>query len=213
MTASITHIPLGPLQTNGYLLTSNGHAVMIDPGGDTHLVLAELQRQKVVLDAIWLTHAHFDHVGGIAELRAAHNVPVRMHEDGAVLLRTAGQSARGYGLPFTDPPTDFEPIEVGARLHVGNTEVHALFTPGHAPGHIAFYVPSSDVVFSGDALFQGSIGRTDLPLANHETLIASIVNELLTLPDHTVVLSGHGPPTTIGEERQLNPFLPRNEAR
>lgn len=205
----ITTIPLGPLQTNGYILASAGHAVMIDPGGDAHLVLAELKRQNVQLDAIWLTHAHFDHVGGIAGITAKLPVSVRMHEDGAVLLRTAGDSARGYGLPYTDPPTDFTPIAAGEELQVGDLAVHALFTPGHAPGHLAFYVPSAAVVFSGDALFQRSIGRTDLPLADHETLIASIVQKLLTLPDHTAVLSGHGPPTTIGEEREFNPFLPR----
>ena len=209
MSATITNIPLGPLQTNGYILAADGHAVMIDPGGDAHLVLAELRRQDVVLDAIWLTHAHFDHVGGIADILKTHPVPVKMHEDGAVLLRTAGDSARGYGLPFTDPPTEFTPIAAGERLTVGSTEVFTLFTPGHAPGHLAFHVPSSDVVFSGDALFQRSIGRTDLPLADHETLITSIVDKLLPLPGHTVVLSGHGPPTTIAEEREFNPYLPR----
>lgn len=210
MTATVTTLPLGPLQTNGYLVSSAGRAVMIDPGGDAHLVVSQIKREGVTLDAIWLTHAHFDHVGGITDLLAVFDVPVLLHPDGAELLALAGDAARGYGLPFTEPPTTFTPLTAGEVLTVGDVQAKVLPTPGHAPGHSAFYLPNEDVVFSGDALFHRSIGRTDIHLADHATLIASITEQLLTLPDNTVVLPGHGPATTIGEERAENPFLPRS---
>lgn len=210
MTATITTLPLGPLQTNGYLISSAGRAVMIDPGGDAHLVISEVKRQDVTLEAIWLTHSHFDHVGGITDILQEFNVPVRMHPDGAELLSLAEASARGYGLPFTAPPTTFTPLSAGEVLTVGDVTAHVLPTPGHAPGHCAFYLPNEGVVLSGDALFQGSIGRTDLAFADHDTLIRSIVEQLLVLPNETIVLSGHGPATTIGDERVHNPFLPRS---
>lgn len=207
MTATITPIPLGPLQTNGYLISSNGHAVMVDPGGDAHIVIAEIERHGFTLDAIWLTHAHFDHVGGIAELQAKYPVPLRMHAEGAIMLQRSGESARLYGLPFTDPPQEYQAIDTDEVLTIGNTKAVALLTPGHAPGHLSFYFAEEGVVLSGDALFQRSIGRTDIPLANQDTLLASIQTQLFTLPDETVVLSGHGAPTTIGDERAHNPFL------
>lgn len=207
MTATITSIPLGPLQTNGYLISSSGHAVMVDPGGDAHIVIAEIERHGFTLDAIWLTHAHFDHVGGIAELQAKYPVPLRMHAEGAIMLQHSGESARRYGLPFTDPPQEYQAIDTDEVLTIGNTKAVALFTPGHAPGHLSFYFAEEGVVLSGDALFQRSIGRTDIPLADQDTLLASIQTQLFTLPDETVVLSGHGAPTTIGDERAHNPFL------
>lgn len=210
MTATITTLPLGPLQTNGYLISSADCAVMVDPGGDAHLVVSEIKRQGVTLEAIWLTHTHFDHVGGVTDVLKEFDVPVLLHPDGAELLALADASAHAYGLPFTPPPTTFTPLRAGDELTVGDVSVRVLLTPGHAPGHCAFYFPKEGVVLSGDALFQGSIGRTDMPFADHATLIRSITEQLLVLPDETIVLSGHGPATTIGDERAHNPFLPRS---
>lgn len=217
----VVALSVGPLQANAYLLIVGDEAVVVDPGEEGGRLAAEISRRGARLKAVWLTHAHFDHVGGLAALlRAAGSrgstgapsgpvtlPPVHLHPEDRPLLSHAVAAAGRWGIAIEEPPQETVPTLHGDTLTVGGVEATALHTPGHAPGHLAYYLPAAGVVLSGDALFRGSIGRTDLPLGDHELLLRSIRDELLTLPDETVVLSGHGPATTIGAERFGNPFL------
>lgn len=200
-------LPLGPLQTNGYLLCSDKQAVMIDPGEEVDKIEAKLEQTGCSLQAVWLTHAHFDHVGALNPLLERYDVPFYMHPAEQPLLASAVQSAQRFLIDIPKPPQNFQPLEAGQVLMLGKLPFSCLFTPGHAPGHIAFYQAEQEVVFAGDALFRDSIGRTDLPLADHDTLLHSIHSQLLTLPEESKVYSGHGLSTTIGREKRYNPFL------
>lgn len=194
---------------NCYLLVdaSSRDAVLVDPGDDAVTLLQGLADKGARLREVWLTHAHFDHVGALADVLAKHDVPVRMHADDGPLLAQAAQAAARWDIHIKQPPTRTLDLQANQVLTLGDTSVTCLFTPGHAPGHISFYVPSQQFVLAGDALFQGSIGRTDLPMGNHAQLLESIHSQLLTLPDDTVVYPGHGPATRIGIEKRSNPFL------
>ena len=173
-----------------------------------HLVCFQaLNANNLQLDAIWLTHAHFDHIGAVADIKDVLDVPVYLHPDDKVLYENGYQAAQLWDIPFRQPTTPTQPLEANQVLTFGGAEVQCLFTPGHAPGHISFYLPSEKRVIAGDALFKGSIGRTDLPLGDQAQLLESIHSQLLTLPDDTVVYPGHGPETTIGAEKRSNPFL------
>lgn len=213
MSLQILQLSVGPLDVNTYILLVDGVAVVVDPGDEGARIAAELSSRGAVLEAIWLTHAHFDHVGGISSLLAERppggpeSVPVLLHPADDVLLANAVAAAARWSLQIEAPPTDTEELTHGQSLEVGGVQVTALHTPGHAPGHIAFHIPEYSVVLSGDALFKGSVGRTDLPLSDERQLRDSIRRELLSLPDETAVLPGHGPTTTIGAERYGNPFL------
>lgn len=209
MTLTLDRYAVGPLMANCYVLADpeSRRAVVVDPGDEGERLRDALERERLRLEAIWLTHAHFDHVGGVDALRAGLDVPVLLHPDDRVLYENAAQAAQRWEIPFRQPTAPTTDVSAGERLEFAGREVRCLFTPGHAPGHLAFYLPSEGFVLSGDALFQGSIGRTDLPLGNHEQLLSSIRRELLTLPEDTVVYPGHGPETTIGLERRHNPFL------
>lgn len=201
-------MPVGPVAANSYLLLVGDDAVVIDPGDEGPAIARQLVQRNKTLRAVWLTHAHFDHVGGItALLRAAGSVPVHMHPHDRPLLENAVNSAGRWNIQIEPPPTGTVDIVHGQLLTLGGLEATALHTPGHAPGHIAFYLADEGIVFSGDALFKGSVGRTDFPYANERQLLDSIRRELLSLPDDTQVLPGHGSPTTIGSERFGNPFL------
>jgi glyoxylase-like metal-dependent hydrolase (beta-lactamase superfamily II) len=206
----VLQLPLGPLQTNCYILacTATGEAVVIDPAWDGRGIAKTVADHGWRLSAIWLTHAHFDHVGGLAEIQSATpETPVAIHADALPMLQLAARSGQAWGIGLEQPADPSEHLLGGQRLHVGELEVTVLYTPGHAPGHVCFYLPDHDLLFDGDVLFQGSIGRTDLPGGDFDLLMASIRDELLVLPDKTIVLSGHGQATTIGEERRSNPFL------
>ncbi len=198
---------VGPLQENCYLLSDpeTRQAVFIDPGDEAaHLITA---LEGFELTAVWLTHAHFDHIGALAEVCRQFPVPVYLHENDRELFDHAAESAAFFGLTLEQPDMETSPLVQGQTLKLGTHKATCSFTPGHAPGHTAFYLPEHALVFAGDALFQGSVGRTDLPGGDHAQLLASIRRELLTLPDETRVLPGHGPETTISAERQANPFL------
>lgn len=194
---------------NCYLLadkTSN-EAVLIDPGDEAKRLLEALSNANLTLKEIWLTHAHFDHIGALADIQDVHSVPVRMHPDDKEMYSHAGQAAQMWDIPFRQPAGSTQDLAADEVLEFGGAKVHCLFTPGHAPGHLAFYFPSEGYVIAGDALFKGSIGRTDLPMGNATQLLESIKTQLLPLPDETVVYPGHGPETTIGLEKRTNPFL------
>jgi len=202
-------LTVGPVAANAYLVTdaATGATVVVDPGDDAPRLLAAIADAGVTPDEIWLTHAHFDHIGAVAELRETHPVPVRLHPADAPLYDNAEEQAAWFGMSVRPPGAAPLDLADGERLAVGETVFTVLHTPGHAPGHVAFHAPEAGVLFSGDALFRGSVGRTDLPLCDPAALERSLHERLMVLPDDTRVLSGHGPETTIGHERRTNPFL------
>ena len=209
MAFSIQCLTVGPLQENCYVLAdSDSHAaVLIDPGDEADKLLAALAKQDLQLQAIWLTHAHFDHVGALADILDKHDVPVWMHPADEVLLKNAAASAASWNVRIRQPDCATQPLSHGQCLEFAGLSFLCLYTPGHAPGHIAFYLESEKLVIAGDALFRGSIGRTDLPYGDHEQLLSSIRRELLSLPPETHIFPGHGPETSIAFEKEHNPFF------
>lgn len=203
----IDTLTVGPLATHAYLLTSGGAAVLVDPGADAPLLLEALRARGAALDAVWLTHAHPDHVGAVAAVLAAAAVPVYLHPLDRPWLEGAAQAAAAWGWRIEPPRCDPRPLADDQQLWLGDQPVRCLHVPGHTPGHVAFHLPRAGVVVAGDTLFRGGIGRTDLPEGDHATLLDSIRARLLPLPPETVVLPGHGPATRIGWERAHNPFL------
>ncbi|MCX8063893.1 MAG: MBL fold metallo-hydrolase [Candidatus Hydrogenedentes bacterium] len=194
---------LTPFLVNTYIVIDNNEAIVIDPGESNLRLIRDLNGLKV--KAIINTHCHIDHCGGNASLCRATGAPLLMHPESEVVLQTLGQQALLFGVPFQDSPPPDGYLQEGDEISVGNTTFKVLYTPGHAPGHIC--IVSNGHAFVGDVLFQGSIGRTDLPGGDYELLISSIRNKLFNLPDDTVVYPGHGPTTTIGIERETNPFV------
>jgi glyoxylase-like metal-dependent hydrolase (beta-lactamase superfamily II) len=208
MPISLQTFTVGPLQENCYLLFDEDtkQAVLVDPGEEAPRLLKALK--NLTLTAIWLTHSHFDHIGAIADIQdVLGNIPVYLHPEDKIIFNNSYKAAQLWEIPFRQPQTETQDLSDRQILKLNDTEVYCLFTPGHAPGHIAFYIPDSNFVLSGDALFKGGIGRTDFVMGNHQQLLESIRTKLFTLPDDTVVYSGHGPKTTIGFEKQTNPFL------
>ncbi|MDV2685116.1 MBL fold metallo-hydrolase [Alkalihalophilus lindianensis] len=205
-----TQIPLGPLQTNAYvLMNKNKEAVIFDPGGNGPEFIKWLKDQSIKPLAILLTHAHFDHIGAVDEVRDAFNCPVYIHQEEKHWLTDPNKngSSRFLGdAAISTQPADHL-LTTEDPIHIGEFTFEVFHTPGHSPGSVSYYLASEGIVFSGDALFKQSIGRTDLPGGNHEQLIKSIHSKLLELPEETTVASGHGPTTTIGEEMDENPFL------
>jgi len=195
-------IPVGPLAENAYLAWEGGRGVLIDPGAEPETLEAALGEAGFTPEAILLTHAHFDHVGAVAPLAEAHGLPVYLHAADLDLYRRAPEIARAYGLDLPPPPEPAGFLDEGDQAF----GFRVLHLPGHSPGHLAFYRPEDGLIFVGDVLFRGAVGRYDLPGADREALLRSLAR-LAALPDATRVFPGHGEPTTIGREKRTNPFL------
>jgi hydroxyacylglutathione hydrolase len=204
----IKTLPLGPLQTNCYLIgcPDTLEGAVIDPAWDAPAILKAAQAEGLTIRYVLNTHAHWDHVAANADLLAATDAQLAIHPDDLPLLRSRG-GADFWGIPVKPSPEPDIELAAGQVLHVGKLELQVLHTPGHAPGHVSFYEASAGVVFDGDVLFKQGIGRTDLPGGSLNALMHSIKVVLMALPPQTVVYSGHGPATTIGDERWANPWL------
>ena len=197
---------------------STRQAICIDPGDEAERIVETLERHSLNLQAIALTHAHLDHVGGVAALKKlVPQAKINLHQGDESMYRALPEQPAWIGIPraqwaalglaFEPPPPVDHYWTDGERYDVGDLKLEVRHCPGHTPGHVVFYAPTERKVFVGDVLFAGSIGRTDLPGGSTEQLLNSIKNKLLTLDDDVTVYSGHGPLTTIGEERLTNPFL------
>ncbi len=192
-----------PFAMNCYVIKDGGEAIVIDPGEATRELKAFVADDKVTM--IFNTHCHIDHSGGNAGMVAATGAPLVCHRDDLPLLRALTQQGMMFGVACEASPEPDQFIEEGDVVKVGNVELKILHTPGHAPGHVVLV--GDGFVIGGDVLFNGSIGRTDLPGGDYDQLIDSIQTKLMPLPDETIVYCGHGPATTIGRERATNPFL------
>ena len=202
-------LTVGPFQENCYIVgeETTGEGVMIDPGDEAARIALAVEGTQLDIGRIIITHAHIDHVGAVAQLADEYTCPIFMHAEAEPMLKQMPTQAMMMGVKFGKVPQVDEYIEDEQVLEVGGLQLQALYTPGHAPGHLSFYEESEGLVFSADALFTGSVGRVDLPGGSMEVLMRSIEERLLTLPDETRVYPGHGPATTIGDERATNPFL------
>ena len=202
-------LTVGPFQENSYIIgdEDSGAGVVVDPGDEAARIALAVEQTDLEVGSIIVTHAHIDHVGAVAALADEYACPVLMHAESEPMLMQLPTQAMMMGLKFGKVPAVDRHISDGEVLEVGKLRLHSLYTPGHAPGHLAFYIEDEGVVLSGDALFAGSVGRVDLPGGSMEVLMRSIEERLLTLPDETWVYPGHGPQTSIGNERTSNPFL------
>lgn len=203
-------VPLGSLQTNCYIVEKPDRSCLIfDPGSEGKKLIHLLNQRKLKPSAIFLTHAHFDHIGAVTEVRDAYQIPVYIHKQEEKWLGDpALNGSQLFMYQNSVKVSDADHIiKIEGAMEINDFAFSVFHTPGHSPGSISYYFEKEGFVISGDALFQGSIGRTDLPGGNHSQLIKSIHDKLLTLPEDTYVLSGHGPVTTIGDEMDSNPFL------
>jgi hydroxyacylglutathione hydrolase len=210
MTFTARMLTLGIASTNCYILgdEQTGDAVLIDPSDDAPRLLDVIARERWQLRLILATHAHFDHVLALRDVKAATNIPFRMHQADEPLLQALPiQMQRFTGKTVPAAPMPDSHLNEGDIVEVGSIRLEVRFTPGHAPGHVIFISHEQKMIFGGDCLFMDSIGRTDLPGGDYDTLLRSIFSKLMTLPDDYTLASGHGAMTTIGRERSMNPFL------
>ncbi len=197
----------GVYQENCYILADpeTGDAVIIDPGEDSDLFLRRMETEGFTLRAVWLTHAHLDHILGVKDVIERSGVPLHMHPADRPLYDGIAEQGAWLGVQAPQPPAPDHDLAHGDALQLGGFEFEVRHVPGHSPGSVAFV--GHGVAIVGDAIFAGSVGRVDLPGGDGGTLLASIRDQLMTLPDETIVYSGHGPETTVGAERRTNPFV------
>ncbi len=204
----VDHLTVGPFQTNVYVVgcVSTRQGAIIDAGGDAPGLLRLAAEQGLTLGQLWQTHAHIDHVGALSEVKQQTGAPIALHPDDAPLYDSAPQQGAFFGVPIGPlPPVDAW-LSDGQVLSLGELRAQVLLLPGHSPGSVAFYFEAQQVMISGDVLFQGSIGRTDLPGSDQRAMRASL-ERLKAMDDAIVICSGHGPQTTLGREKRSNPFL------
>jgi len=203
----VVAIPNGAFVENTFLVVDEAarECAVVDPGQEAGLILHKIDAAGATPRAIWLTHAHLDHVMGVARIREATGAPVYLHPADRPLYDALPGQAEAFGLAAESAPPPDRAYGHGDRVGVGNLAFAVRHAPGHSPGSVCLV--GEGVAFVGDVVFQGSIGRTDLPGGDFDTLLASIERELLSLPDSTILYSGHGPETTVGRERRANPFL------
>lgn len=205
---------VGPFFKNGYVVgcERTRKAIFIDPGDEVEQLLDVIRAQQLEVTHILLTHAHVDHVSGVAEARRALRAPIYLHKEDLFLYQNAVRTGMMFGLTVEEPPPVDHFYEGEGPIVFGDYEVRVIHTPGHCPGGVCLAISKTGdatppSLFVGDTLFAGSIGRTDLPGGNYETLLRSITERLFAFPDAAIVYSGHGPETTIGEEKASNPFV------
>ncbi len=201
----VSVFPLGALETNCFLASLDGKAVVVDPGGDPAPLLDVLKRENLTLTHILNTHLHFDHIFGNASLHEATGAPILANKEDDYLMQSELGRGGLWGLPLVETFTY-------THLEPGDTELlgvlcKVLHTPGHSPGSLTFYFPDFKVAFVGDLIFWRSVGRTDFPGGSHEVLLRSVMDKIFTLPDDVRLYSGHGPSTNVGDEKLHNPFF------
>jgi hydroxyacylglutathione hydrolase len=204
----IRQLVVGQLQTNCYIAACDEtrEGVVIDPGDDAGRIIGEIESLDIKVKFILNTHAHFDHIGANDTLVKRFHAPLALHPLDLPLLQASGGAAL-FGLDAEQSPDPDVRLRDDQIIRVGRLCFRVLFTPGHTPGHVSFYEAGSKALFDGDVLFDGGIGRTDIPGGSSEAIVHSIREVLFKLPDDTVVYSGHGNPTTIGQERNSNPWI------
>lgn len=202
-------LPVGRLQCNCSIIADeNTHeAMVIDPGDDIGDIETILQKHGVRVKQIVITHAHIDHVGGAMKLRAATGAPILLNQKDHALLKMLDMQAAWLGMSTPDEVEVDRTITDADKVEAGDLVANVMHTPGHTEGSICLYFPAEQKLIAGDTLFSGSIGRTDLPGGSFDKIIRSLHEKVLSLPDETIVVPGHGPLTTIGDERETNPFL------
>jgi len=202
-------LPVGPLQCNCSVIGDeiSHEAMVIDPGDDIADVLAVIQKHKLKVKQIVITHAHIDHVGGAMKLRAATGAPILLNHNDYTLLKMLDLQADWIGMQSPGEVVIDHSLNDQDKVEAGSLIAHVMHTPGHTEGSICLYFSAEKKLIAGDTLFAGSIGRTDLPGGSFEKIMRSLHDKLLSLPDETAVVPGHGPPTSIGAERETNPFL------
>ena len=202
-------IPVGPLQCNCSVIgdEASQQAIVIDPGDEVQQILDLIEKHNLQVKQIVITHAHIDHVGGAMKLRAATGAPILLNQNDYTLLKMLDMQAAWVGMRSPGKVEIDQSLGQADTVRAGSLVAQVLHTPGHTEGSICLYFPADNKLIAGDTLFAGSIGRTDLPGGSYEKIIDSIHDRVLALPDETIVVPGHGPLTTIGEERESNPFL------